>query len=156
MIHTYESCVKQGSLPTKSIPLFHDWDLKQGDLYLDFEKWWKDIIEPCKYFYCITYTANAERLKKCKKLVVSRKVIGKLPKNLEVRYAGNMHSKVYIVFNKEYFPCRTVWLGSGNCVNSSYHHNIMIEAKSYNESTLIKYFEHVWELAHLERDLFDY
>lgn len=121
---------------------------KEKTLYLDFELWWEDIIEPCVYFECLSYTAKIDKLKKCRRLIVAKPIPDLHTfrnKKLEVRYIENLHTKLYIVHKR--FKQKTIWVGSGNCVDSTFWLNIMTKVEGKDARTLLKHFEWCWNKA---------
>ncbi len=146
-ILTAKDVPKFGTIQGFTIPLFTKWKFKQSDLYINYEQWFEDIIEPCEYFNAIVYTASVLRIDKCRKLICSRLDYPDYEGKTKIRYGANIHSKIYYV-NNGWFDF-DIWIGSGNLVSSKGWHNTMMRVSEYNHKSLQLYFNRLWKLCSL-------
>ena len=120
-----------------SLPLFRKWNIR-GGIIIDGQRWQKLLDRP---FEAIVYSANGELTLNCHRLLCT-KYWGPLLPSCEVRFASNVHTKLFIFYYGE------VWVGSRNLVYDDSYHNVMVQVEDYEQARSLQlYFERLWSLA---------
>lgn len=133
-----------------TIPLFNKWKIR-GGIYVSDDKFLREIVEPARYVDIITFTCNAELANALpiRRLIAAR-VNGEFKKGTQVRLTDNVHTKLYLVYQRGN-PRQSAWVGSANLVEPSSWHNLMVEVNSAQLRSLQIYFDKMWSLCDLHR-----
>ena len=94
---------------------------------------------------CIVYTFNCKLIGNEKRIsnwrIIASKLIGEIPKGLKYKLFKNVHTKLYICYNKN--KLQKVYIGSQN-FNSPTYLELMYSIREQDFKDAKEYFEYLW------------